>query len=144
MSELVNIVSSPALPDEADLALARRIACTMIVTVALAVIVSTVVAPWRVVTGLMLGGVLSLVNHHWLRTSIAAVFNVEEGKRPRVRAWRYVLRYFLVGAIVFGAYQLNLISLPATLAGLSSFVVALLVEAFRVSYYAIIHREETD
>lgn len=140
----MNIVSSPALPDEADLALARRIACTMIVTVALAVIVSTVVAPWRVVTGLMLGGVLSLVNHHWLRTSIAAVFNVEEGKRPRVRAWRYVLRYFLVGAIVFGAYQLNLISLPATLAGLSSFVVALLVEAFRVSYYAIIHREETD
>jgi hypothetical protein len=50
----------------------------------------------------------------------------------------------LVGLIVIAAYKLNVISLPATIIGLASFVVALFAEAFRASYYAIIHREEPD
>jgi len=144
MSEMVNSVSSTALPADSDSALVHRIARTMIVASTLAVIVSAVMAPWRVTTGLLLGGLLALINHHWLQTSIAAVFNVEEGKRPRIRAWRFVMRYFIVGAVVFSAYQLHLVSLPATLIGLSSFVVALFGEAFREFYYAIIRREETD
>jgi len=35
------------------------------------------------------------------------------------------------------------VSLAATIAGLSSFVVALFVEALREFYFVIIHREET-
>jgi len=43
--------------------------------------------------------------------------------------------------IVAVGYKLNLISLPATIIGLSSFVVALFAEAFRESYFIITHRE---
>src|SRR5438105_3446560 len=116
----------------------------MIATVAIAVIASTMLAPWRFTAGLMLGGALSLFNYHWLRTSIAAVFNIDmAAERPRVKASRYILRYFVIGVISFAAYKLQLVSLPATFAGLCAFVPALFVEAGREFYFAIVHREES-
>ena len=116
----------------------------MILTVALAVIASAILAPWRVMTGLMLGGVLSLLNYHWLRTSIATVFNIDiTAERPRLKASRYILRYFVIGVISFAAYKLRLVALPATIVGLCAFVPALFVEAGRQFYFAISHREES-
>lgn len=125
-------------------AMERRIFRGMCVAVAAAVLVSAAVAPWRVTTGLLLGGLLSLLNHHWLRTSVAAVFDATPaGKRPRMRAARYVLRYVVVAGVVWAAYALDLVSLAATLAGLCSFVVAALAEGVRQLYFAILRREET-
>jgi hypothetical protein len=74
---------------------------------------------------------------------VAAVFNVSTGGRPRVRLSRYVIRYFVVGATGYAAYELGLVSLPAMFAGLCSFVPALFVEALRQFYFAIIRREES-
>jgi hypothetical protein len=123
--------------------LQRRILRSMICSVLLAVIVSTFVAPWPVTTGLLLGGALSLLNYRWLHGSIAAVLIIQNpGQRPQMKSSRYVLRYLLVGGVVFLTYNLGLISLPAALAGLCSFVVALFVEASREFYFAIIRREE--
>lgn len=149
MSEIVNSVSVEGLAGDADGALEARIFRVMIAIVSLAVIAGAVLAPWRVTAGLLLGGALSILNYHWLRCSIAAVLTIEAApgtaneKRPRLKLWRYILRYFVVGAIVFAAYQLRIVSLPATIIGLSAFVPALFVEAFRQSYFSIIHREGT-
>jgi hypothetical protein len=120
-----------------------RVMRTMVAAGSLAVIVSIPFAPWRVTTGLLLGGLLSLINHYWMRSSIAAVFDTAlvQGNKPRLRMANYILRYFAVIGVVFLAYQFNMISLPATIAGLCSFVVALFFEAFREVYLAIIHRE---
>ena len=127
-----------------DEALERRLTRSMCAAVAVAVCASALLAPWRVTAGLALGGVLSLVNHRWLRSSIAAAFGGDlSAKRPRLKVARYVLRYFVVGLIVFAAAQIDLISVPAALAGLSSFVAALFVEAGRQFYMAIAHREGT-
>jgi len=137
-------VSGEGVTTAADGALEMRVFRVMITTVALAVIASTVLAPWRITLGLLLGGLLSLLNHHWLRSSIAAVFNIEQsGQRPRVKVWRFVLRYFVVGTVVFAAYKLQIVSLPATIIGLCSFVPALMFEASRQFYFVIIRREET-
>ena len=144
MSQIAHSVSGEGMTARADGALEVRVFRVMITTVALAVIASTVLAPWRITLGLLLGGLLSLFNHHWLRSSIAAVFNVEQpGKRPRVKVWRFVLRYFVVGTAVFAAYKLQIVSLPATIIGLCSFVPALMFEASRQFYFVIIRREET-
>lgn len=125
--------------------LEARVFRSMLVAVVLAVPGSALFLPWRVTTGLLLGGVLSLLNHHWLRRSISAALNVETpGQRPRLKAAGYILRYFVIFTVVAVAYKLNVISLPATLAGLCSFVVALFAEAFRQGYLAIIHREESN
>src|SRR5881628_430966 len=94
--------------------LETRIFRSMIWAVLLAVIVATFLAPWRVTTGLMLGGFLSLVNYRWLHGTVAAVLKVQEaGKRPRVKIWKYALRYLVIGGALFVAYKLRLASLPA-------------------------------
>jgi hypothetical protein len=110
----------------------------------LAVAVSTFLAPWRVTAGLALGGALALFNQHWLRTSVEAVFEGAGANRPpKMRAARYVLRYFVVAAVVFVAFKVGLVSLAATLAGMCAVVAGLLAEGFRLLYFAVVRREET-
>src|SRR6267378_5621620 len=143
MNQIANSVSRKRLDADSDGRVELSIFRTMIAAVFIAVIVSTILAPWRFTTGLMLGGVLSLLNYHWLRTSIAGIFNIDvDASRPRIKASRYILRYFVIGVISFAAYKLRLVSLPATIVGLCAFVPALFVEAGRQFYFAIIHRED--
>ena len=121
-----------------------RVFRTMALTTALAVGVSAFVAPWRVTTGLLIGGLLALFSHNWLKNSAAAAIHLSAvGGQPHLRLAQFVLRYAVIGAVVFSAYTLDLISLPAVFAGLSSFVVAMFAEALREFYFAIIEREET-
>ena len=122
----------------------RRILRDTCVAAAAAAAVSLFVAPWRVTTGLALGGALAAFNQHWLRTSVEAVFGAAPaGNVPRMRAARYVLRYLVVGAAVYCASATGLASLVATLAGMCAVVAGLLAEGFRQFYFAIVRREET-
>ena len=142
MSQVANSMSGEAITGQADGALELRLFRVMIISVLAATLISAAFAPWRVTFGLMLGGGLSLLNYHWLRTSVSAIFNIDHAtQRPRVKISSYLLRYFIVGAVVFAAYELRLVSLAATIGGLCAFVPALFVEAFRQFYFAIIHRE---
>lgn len=142
MNEIVNSVTGGG-HNTAD-GVERRILRSMIVAVSIAVLISAVLLPWRVTTGLLLGGVLSLLNFRWLNGSVAALLSVPEtGEKPRMSLWRHVARYLVVGLAILVAYQFHVISLPATIAGLCSFVAALFVEAFREFYFAIIRRGES-
>jgi len=144
MSEIADSVNDNVMAGENDAALESRIFRAMIATVVLAAIASETLMPWRVTAGLMLGGVLSLLNYHWLRTSIAVVLSSgTTGTHPRFGISRYIIRYLVIAVVVFAAYTLQLVSLAATIVGLCSFVPALFVEAFRQFYLAIINREET-
>jgi diacylglycerol kinase len=125
-------------------AVERRIFRDTCVAASVAVVASIFIAPWRVTAGLLLGGALSLFNMYWLRSSVSAVFDAApEGRRPRMRAARYVLRYVVIVAAVVAANALGLVSLAATLAGMCLVVAALLAEGFRQLYFAIVRREET-
>jgi hypothetical protein len=141
VNEIVNSVPGDLTrPDTTE----ARIYRAMIVAVAVAVIVSAIVAPWRVTTGLLLGGVLSLLNHRWLSGSVAALLDMQKpGVTARLKLWKHGLRYLVIAVAVFAGYQLNLISLAATIAGLCAFVPALFAEAGRQFYFAIIRREES-
>jgi hypothetical protein len=142
MREIVDMTSKNSLSTD-DSGIETRVFRTMALAVGLAVVVSLPFAPWRVTGGLLVGGLLSLLNYHWLCSSIAAGFDLAvPGAEPRIKLAQYILRYFVLAIVVFAAYTLNLVSLPATLAGLCSFVIALFGEAFREVYFAIIHRKE--
>ena len=143
MSEIANSVSGEVFTGEFDGALEARIFGVMSAIVILAVIAGAMLAPWRVTAGLALGGALSVLNYHWLRSSIEAVLSNATVKRSRFKLRRYTFRYFVGGAVVFAAYKLQIVSLPATIIGLCAFVPALFVEAFRQFCFAIIHREGT-
>jgi hypothetical protein len=144
MSEILNSAGTGVLSDSEGAALERRLVRGMVVSVALAVLISLIVWPWRITTGLALGGVLAFFNHHWLRTSLSSIFvgAARQGRRPKLGAARYILRYFIVAAVVASAYMLDLVSIAATLAGLCAFAAAVMIEAFTQLYFAIRYREE--
>lgn len=133
-----------AAPPDAS-AMAERLFRVMTCTVAVAVIASAALMPWRVTTGLFIGGALSLLNHHWMRTAIGAAFAMaaNTGAKPKLKIVRFITRYLIVGATLVAAVQLDIASLTAMLVGLCSFVVAALIEGFMQTYFVIIHREET-
>lgn len=134
--------ASPA--GEAPREVVRRIFRDTFWAALVAVVVSAFLAPWRVTTGLALGGALALFNQHWLRSSVEAVFEGATSARPpRMKIARYFLRYAVVAALVFFAYESGLVSLVATLAGMCAVVAGLLAEGFRQFYFAIVSREET-
>ena len=143
MKDTPNNAGATALHEGHNSGVEGRIFRNMAFAALLAVIVSLPSAQWRVTTGLLLGGILSLFNHHWLSSSTAAAFTVlVQGAKPQLKLAQYILRYLVIATVVFFAYKLNIVSLAATIAGLCSFVVALFVEAAREFYFAIVHREE--
>ena len=143
MSESLNRGSERPETHNPEPRLMRRVLTVMAGSVLLAVVISRPFVSWRVTAGLLLGGILSLLNIHWMRNSIAATFDrAAEGTMPRIRIAQFVLRYFIIGIVVYAGYRFDVVSLTATVAGLSSFVVALFAEALRESYFIFIHREE--
>ncbi len=131
--------------DAAMTALEKRLCRNMGVALAAAMLGSILVAPWRVTTGLALGGILAFLNYYWLRTSLTAMFGPTEttGVPPVWNGPRYILRYFIVGSIICGVSAFNLISLPAAIAGLCAFAVALTLEGFGQLFAALLQREES-
>jgi hypothetical protein len=141
MKEIKDTTSETVLDAVQD-GVEARIFRVMLAAVAAAVVIAGILAPWRITTGLLLGGALSLVNYNWLRTSVSAIIEGNaSGRSPGRKSLRYILRYLVVTLAVVVAYKLKLVSLPATIFGLCSFVIALFAEAFRQFYYTIIHRE---
>jgi hypothetical protein len=127
-------------------AMAARLFRGMTAAVAVAVLASALWMPWRVTSGLFIGGALSLLNHHWMRTAINAAFALASntaGAKPKLGIVRFVARYFIVAAAVVLAHWLDIASLTAMLVGLCSFVVAALIEGVMQVYFVIIDREET-
>ena len=87
------------------------------------------VGPWRVTTGLLVGGLLALFNHRWLKNSTAAAIKLSTSDgASHFGLAQFLLRYVVIAAVVFATVTLDLVNLPAVLAGLCSFVVAMLVE----------------
>ena len=115
----------------------------MAIATGLSVAVSAVVGPWRFTTGLLVGGLLALLSHRWLKNSAAGAIQLAAaGGAPQLGIAQFLLRYLVIAGVIVATYTLDLVSLPAVLAGLCSFVVAMMAEAFRVFYFAIIKREE--
>jgi hypothetical protein len=131
------------MADSQDKAINVRIFRTMAIATGLSVAVSALIGPWRVTTGLLVGGLLALFSHRWLKNSAAAAIRLStEGGVSQFGLAQFLLRYIVIAAVIFATVTLDLVSLPAVLAGLCSFVIAMLVEAFREFYFAIISREE--
>jgi hypothetical protein len=132
-------VSVGLVPDGFD----ARILRFMMAITAIGAAVALVVGSWRISVGLVIGGALAILNHRWLKASSAAAFSVLiEGQKPRITLAKYIFRYLVIASVVLVVYTLGIAPLPAIVAGLSSFVVAVFVEALRELYFAFIQREE--
>lgn len=138
------------ISDEDFGAVERRIHRGMYWTVAGGTIVCLFFNDWRVLTGFMLGGALSLLNYRWLHQATSAFRHAaqrspEEAKTappPVLNVVRFALRHLISVVALAVASYFNLISVVAALIGLCAFVVAAMFEAFRQVYQAIIFRED--
>jgi len=143
MADTAHTSIDASVQTEEDHSLKQRVFRMMVAVTVLAVAVSAFVAPWRVTTGLLIGGSLAIFSHRWLSNSAAAAIRLSIGGGiQQIQLFQFMLRYIVVAAVIFAMYEWDVASLPARLVGLSSFVVALFGEALREFYYAIIHREE--
>lgn len=123
-------------------AMERRIFFLMCAINLLAVMASAAFLPWRITTGLALGGVLAWFNHRWLRSSIAAAFGaVTTGTKPNLSITRYFLRYVVMAGVVTVGYWLNVISVPATLLALGSFAAAAMFEGLIQTVFIVVRKE---
>ena len=137
MGDALDSVASDSIDGEHE-AVVRRLFRLMIWTVLFATALSSLLAPWRVTSGLLLGGALALLNFHYLRTSVAAVFTSERNRGWKRRAARYLLRYIVIIASLAIASWLEIASVAAVIIGLCSFVVAALIEASIQLYRAFV------
>ena len=144
MADIADNTSDTAVTTEEDQNLNARVFRVMVSATGFAIAISALLGPWRFTAGLLIGGLLALFSHHWLANSArAAVSLATGGGTQQIRLFQFLLRYIVIAAVVFAAYQADIASLVGMFCGMSSFVVALMFEALREFYIAIIRREET-
>jgi len=93
--------------------------------------------------GILVGGVLSIVNYIWLRSSVRVLLSgVDEGARPRFLAVRYLSRYLTFGAVLVVIYLTEAFPMISVLIGLAGFAFAIVIEGLRSIVMSFNRHEE--
>jgi hypothetical protein len=94
--------------------------------------------------GILVGGVLSVVNYLWLRSSVRVLLSrAEDGVKPQFLAVRYFSRYLTFGAVLVAIYLTEVFPMISVLLGLAGFAFAIVVEGLR-SMVMNFSRDEED
>lgn len=110
----------------------RRILWTMGAVALVAGLIGFIFVSWRFGAGVILGGVLSLINYYWLKISLKKLFEnaVAHGEKPRFLAVRYFGRYLTLALILTVIFLTQTIPVVAVILGLASFALAIVIEGF--------------
>lgn len=98
-------------------------------------------AGWKMALGILLGGLLSLLNERWLSTSTRTILEYASstGNPSAPKASKFIFRFVVVGAIIAIAAQTGYFNLLGIGIGFTAFVGAAMIEAF---YQAIHFKSE--
>lgn len=81
--------------------------------------------------GVLIGGILSLVNYYWIKQSLKSIFDKAlAGEKPQFLGLQYFFRYMALGAILVFFHITKSVPMIAVLFGLASFALAIIIEAF--------------
>jgi hypothetical protein len=109
----------------------RSILIKMAMVIAIGAIVGFVFFSSKAGSGVLVGGALGFANYFWQRHSLKAIFDrAVAGKRTRFLAARYILRYVVIGLALTAIYFTETVSIYATIFGLASFAIAVMIEGF--------------
>ena len=117
----------------------QRIERTVIVLGLLGAAVALGLASWRDSLGILIGATASWLNFRWLRTSITGLTHrlaadPAAGGSTGLLALRFLLRYAVVGAVVYATLKGSVASGLGVCAGLLLIVPALMFEAIYEFY----------
>jgi len=112
----------------------QRIERTIMVLGLLAACAALFFASWRDGAGILIGAACSWLNFRWLRTSIVGLTdrltaNPDSQGSTGLLALRFLLRYAVVGAVVYATLKGSVASGLGVCAGLLLIVPALMIEA---------------
>ena len=109
----------------------RRIFAVMAVLIVVSAVLSFVFISANFGFGVLIGGILSLVNYYWLKQSIKRIFDkAVVGEQPRFLATKYFFRYLVFGVVLAIVYLTKTVPVESVLLGLASFAFAIIIEAF--------------
>ncbi len=120
------------LPDEsyAELRLShRRILALVAIAGALGALAGAALVNPRFGLGVLTGSILALANYFWQRRSMRRIFEkAARGDKPFFPAFAYILRYVVLGVVVWFCYVTDALPVIAVVAGLATFAMAIVIE----------------
>jgi len=118
-----------------------RIRHTMLILGAIAMLVAWSIWGWRIAAGVLLGGVVSYVNFHWLERALDSLAERITAAGSKVSSsgtvFRFLLRYVFIGIGAYAIFKGSAAGLYGFLGGLSLTVAAILCEAAYEMYVAL-------
>ena len=82
-----------------------------------------------VAVSILIGGLLALLNHHWMVAGIDAVLGTPTPAKRKQAMLKYLLRLLLILGTLFAMIHFSFLSLLGAIAGLSILVLAGMLEA---------------
>ncbi len=110
----------------------QRILWLMATVVILGVLLSLIFISSLYALGFLIGGILSVINYYWLKSSLKKMFveTVDGEHKVRYSAIRYVSRYLTLALILAVVFLTETVPVSAVIFGLASFAFAMMIQAF--------------
>ncbi len=109
----------------------RGIVIVMLILIVLGTIAGFALGGRGVGAGVLIGGILSVVNYFWLERSTRALFEQRAASTTTLLAAKYILRYVAIGAVLLLIYMTGAVPIAAVVAGLASFAIAVVVQGLK-------------
>jgi ATP synthase I chain len=118
-----------------------RIRHAMLILGAIATLVAWPIWGWRIAAGVLLGGIVSYMNFHWLERALNSLADRITAAGSKVSStgtvFRFLLRYVFIGIGAYAIFKGSADGLYGFLGGLSLTVAAILCEAAYETYAAL-------
>jgi hypothetical protein len=119
-------------------AVEKRLWRLMLIALLVEIVVCLILKDWQFVGGVIIGGSLAIINFRMLQSSVRGIFQTQSSSF----AIKFFLRYAIIGLVVLLFYYLKTVSIIGILLGISSFVIALMIEAFIQFYFVMTKNED--
>ncbi len=118
-------------------AVERRVWRNIFAVIAISIVAAAIFADLKFMLGLAAGGALALINYKWLHASLRDILAIGGEKAPPGTSMQFILRWVIIGAVVYAASLTGYVSEIAMLAGLLAPAGAVMMEAAYVTYKTI-------
>ena len=121
--------------------LQRKIELRNLAILGLMLLVSLLAMPWPFTLGILLGGVISIVNLHWLGRDLSVIFSNLSGRAKSAMMIRYYIRIAVTAVILYFVITGLPVDVIGLLLGLSLVVINIAVTAVLESQKKILPEE---
>jgi hypothetical protein len=82
-------------------------------------------------SGVLIGGILAIVNYFWLERSTRALFEQRAASSATLLAAKYIIRYVAIGGVLLLIYMTGAVPIVAVILGLSAFAIAVVLQGLK-------------